>query len=200
MRARLLASVLLLAAGPMRADDEADLAPLRIEGIDVRQSIAYYPLRAHTPQGLFAEMERTAPSTDAGGRPGFGHAQADLRWRYDLAMQDDATCVPEEVEVTLEVTLTLPRWTPGRSPSKGLRARWQAYRDALVAHERHHRDLAIEAVRELRDALRTLPPTPCAAAPLRIEATTTRIVERMRRRNATFDAASDHGRRHWHLP
>lgn len=190
--------VLLAATGLARAAhapvEPLELAVPEIAGIDIRQSVRYYEVQALTAHGLLDEIRRYGPLHEDDGERGAGHTRSGFRWSYDLATQDADHCTLDTVRVGLEMTITLPRWRPAQPPPTRLAARWSAYASALAAHERHHRDLAIETAVAIRDALTALPPLPCAAAGLRVDAATARILATMARRNRDFDQRSRHAR------
>src|SRR3546814_5676431 len=83
---------------------------------------------------LRAQLRHDLPSAH-GGNGAHGRTRSDIRIAYDLERMDRG-CRLRNLEVWLDIEVTLPDWGPDRTPPKWQRERWGV---ALAALERHER-------------------------------------------------------------
>ncbi len=116
-----------------------------------------------------------------------------VRWR-SFWRADNGLCRMQRVSTEVDIEHTLPDAVrlPRRS---ALRQRYTDYLAALRAHEQGHADLAVQAAREIEQALMAVPPHPdcdglSAAANRRGNA----IIDQTRARERAYDEATGRGR------
>ncbi|HYJ80812.1 MAG TPA: DUF922 domain-containing protein [Longimicrobiaceae bacterium] len=96
-------------------------------------------------------------------------------------------CAVHTVQARLDARVWLPRWRPPPEAPPELVAQWDEFVRALAAHEAGHVRLGAEAVRELRNALRSLSALNCALLEARASTEAARVLERYQRRNDEYD-------------
>ena len=102
-------------------------------------------------------------------------------------------CGLRNVQVTLTVTVTLPRWTPPGDAAPQLIASWRTYLQHVRTHEAGHRAIAEQNARELMAALSGLRAATCPAVWDQASRTVERIVAEGRVRNRAYDDQTKHG-------
>src|SRR3546814_12647180 len=71
---------------------------------------------------LRAQLRHDVPSAH-GGNDAHGRTRSDIRIAYDLERMDRG-CRLRNLEVRLDIEVTLPDWRPDRTPPKWQRERW----------------------------------------------------------------------------
>jgi predicted secreted Zn-dependent protease len=158
-----------------------DLPP----GVTVTLHEETYAVTGRTVAEVGRSLERNAPAME--NRLVRGIHSWNLRWTYARVRREGA-CHVDGVEVEVVSTVVLPKWTrPAGAPAELVES-WEMYLDRLRAHEAHHRELALEGARTLRDRLDELRAPACSAAlDDRVHATATEHLEALDRRNRAFD-------------
>lgn len=183
------AFALLLAAGASHAE------------LRVSERTAHYDLSARSLAELRDEIRLNGPQ-DESGRRYDGLTAWTIEWEAEF--RDDALpgrpqadarrCRVEAHAVTLDLTVTVPRWTHRDRASRDARARWDAYLAALVAHEAQHRAMAVAAARRI-DALlaATAPGARCRDLQWQVQKAVNRIQQRLAVDNRLLDRRTKHG-------
>ncbi len=100
-------------------------------------------------------------------------------------LADSRECRVDGVQVLLEVTFRLPRLV---SNDRDVRAEWEAIFPRILQHEYRHKEIALEASREIYDALSRLPAArDCDALVEKASAVVDRLHAKERRRQKQFD-------------
>ncbi len=153
----------------------------------------YYDLDARTLYALRTQLEERRREMGTGAEP-VGRTTQRLEVRYEL-LPLPAGCQLRAVELTLEVTIHLPRWRPeGRRPV-GLGKRWDTMLEALTRHEEGHRDNALWAAHGLHRRLLELaePGQDCLALHRAAQRERFKAEVRYRQRDQAYDRRTDHG-------
>src|SRR2546422_2020521 len=168
MRPTLLAAVLLTfacassspepASAPTPASDSAALARTALRAaITAREQ--YYDIDGSSAGALRDQIRRLGPKDESG----ISHDALtvwSLEWTYGTAPRGDS-CALRDVKVTLNVSVTLPRWTPPSTATAQLRDSWRTYLRNVKLHESGHRTIAERNARELMGALTALRGASC---------------------------------------
>ena len=178
------------ASAPTPAADSAALA----RGAP-RATIAareqYYDIDGSSAGALRNQINRLGPKDESGKSK-----DALTVWSVEsayAATQRGDSCVLRDVKVTLDVTVTLPRWKPPATATAQLVRTWQAYLKAVRVHEAGHRTIAERNAREVMAALTTLRGTNCDKLLGDASNTVERIVADGRARNRAYDVQTQHG-------
>ena len=125
---------------------------------------------------------------------GFGaRTHWSVRWRYGYRAVG-AECRPTQIDLELEIVVTLPVWRPGPEVAPDVVARWEAFSEGLSRHEAGHRDNAVEAARRVRDAVREARAVSCVEMEREVNRAAREIVARHHQRDLDYDRETDHGR------
>lgn len=165
-----------------------------IDGIEITQAVERYMVTGTTGRELLDEMQTLGPLDPDTGRRNFGYTHAQLKWAYGFSPAGGGKCGLENVQVALDITITLPDWKPTREPGRELEAQWRAFSDALTGHELQHRTLAIDTAKAVRAVLEGMPSMSCSEVKARISGATAPIMKQMSENNRAYDARTEHGR------
>jgi len=151
----------------------------------------YYDIDGSSAGALRDQIRRLGPK-DESGKSHDALTVWSLEWTYGTAQRGDS-CALRDVKVTLDVSVTLPRWTPPSTASPKLTESWRTYLRNVKLHEAGHRTIAEQNARDLTTALTTLRGTSCE----RLSDEATRMAERIvadgRARNRAYDVQTKHG-------
>ena len=151
----------------------------------------YYDIDGSSAGALRDQINRLGPK-DESGESKDALTVWSVESAYAAAQRGDS-CVLRDVKVTLEVTVTLPRWKPPATATAQLVRTWQTYLKAVRVHEAGHRAIAERNAREVMAALTTLRGTNCNKLLGDASNTVERIVADGRARNRAYDVQTQHG-------
>jgi len=178
------------ASAPTPVPDSAALAraasPAAITARD-----QYYDIDGSSAGALRNQISRLGPK-DESGKSQDALTVWSIEWGYGTAQRGDS-CVLRDVKVTLNVSVTLPRWTPPATATAELRKTWQGYLKAVRLHEAGHRTIAERNAREVMAALTPLRGATCDNLSDEATRTAERIVADGRARNRAYDIQTKHG-------
>src|SRR5216110_1163393 len=125
MRLSPLAAVMLTCAStPTPVPDSAALARAAPRAaITAREQ--YYDIDGSSAGALRNQISRLGPK-DESGTSHDALTVWSLEWTYGTAQRADG-CALRDVKVTLNVSVTLPRWKPPPTATADLLKTWQAY-------------------------------------------------------------------------
>jgi predicted secreted Zn-dependent protease len=152
----------------------------------------YYTITGATGQQLRQQMDQRGPVSD--GKRWAGLTEQQYRWevRYTTAPN---RCAVQSVTISVQTTITLPRWEPPPAASPELRQEWIRFINALALHEDGHRQIGLTGIRQLREQARALSPAPaCQALSAALEQAAKETSDWIRRENIRYDQETDHGR------
>lgn len=153
----------------------------------------YYDIDGSSAGALRDQIRRLGPK-DETGTSHDALTVWNLEWNYATAAQDSGGgCALKDVRVTLNVSVTLPRWTPPASATAQLRQTWQGYLRNVKLHEAGHRTIAERNARDLTAALIALRGPTCDQVWSDASRTAEKIVADGRARNREYDVRTKHG-------
>jgi predicted secreted Zn-dependent protease len=154
----------------------APCTPARIEYFDVQGDSHEALLSALNARGRF-----------------HGRADWKLLYRYQIRPVG-SDCAVGDLTTTLELVMTLPRWTPPAGAPGELVARWQRYVAALRIHEEGHLQHGRDFEREFRAAAATLADRNCDLLRERVSVLFNDLLARYQSRDKLYDEDTGHGR------
>ena len=159
--------------------------------LTIRVSHTPYTIRGSSAAELRKQMDALGP-TDAHGRYD-AYTRWYVRWKYPYERTPNA-CGLGKVTVTVDVTYTLPEWTPPPDASADLVSRWNRYLRALRSHESGHHRHGAEAGRAVLEKLRRLEAQRrCEDADRRANLLGERVLETYRAKDQSYDKTTRHG-------
>jgi predicted secreted Zn-dependent protease len=159
--------------------------------VRTRDATETYPVTGGTAEALLRSLVDRGPSD--GDRDYFGLTASGMQLRYRAdARADD--CALIDVEVTLDVTVTLPAWdAPAEAPPR-LRRDWRRFLQALERHEDGHRERAHRGADKVRRAIEGLRRPSCAQAEAEARHRLRRLETEIEGGHRLYDEETGHGR------
>ena len=142
-------AVLSLAAlcGPVFAAQAGSPEP---SSVRIQEKITRYAIAAGSMDELRTQLRHDAPSATGAGA--HGRTRSDIRIAYDME-RTGRGCRLRNLQVRLDIEVTLPDWRPDKAPPKWQRERWDEALAALERHEATHRANARAAAEEARSRI-----------------------------------------------
>jgi len=165
--------------------------PLAAEPV-VKEIVRKYRISGQTAQALRQEMDWKGP-VGAGGRRFDAYTAWRVQWNYRW-WESPAECRLTAVTTRLRVTFTLPEWDQYNRGSNKLKQKWDRYYEALLAHEKGHREFGLRAARDIEQVIwgvgrrRT-----CAQLEREANAAAQATLDRYIRMERQYDIQTEHG-------
>ena len=162
------------------------------------ERIVTYDVAGTTTTELWQDIARHGPTDPASG----DHYAGDLRWdlHWDLHWNDKVSVSPNEchltsIDVTIETTMTIPRWTNPVKASDALQVAWDVFLSRLKLHESGHRANAVKAAQAVREAIAGAAgqDANCSTLEARTNAAANQAVDHWRKVDQDYDASTRHG-------
>jgi predicted secreted Zn-dependent protease len=159
---------------------------------EVSIDYAYYKIKGATANELRAQMDQLGPVD------GFGHrhdmyTKWDVHWSY-LYSQGEGGCTTGPIEVRTTITFTFPTWEPLPDTSTELVDQWNDYLKLGQIHEDGHKEIALEAGREILRALQVVPAhASCDLLEQVVDQKGQALLEQFRQKEVAYDQTTDHG-------
>ncbi|MEK7657152.1 MAG: DUF922 domain-containing protein [Elusimicrobiota bacterium] len=162
-----------------------DVSPM--PGVLLRTGSAYYDVPGRTPEEISGAMSKLVSAGAAGAHRAAGTARQEVRASFNL-IEQGGVCRADEVQVELDVVITLPRLRDG--VTLALQQRWRKFQDVIAAHENSHKAIAVRVANDLRQELdfAASRPGPCSEKSAAFTAAQQRAHGEMRRRQSEYDA------------
>jgi predicted secreted Zn-dependent protease len=151
----------------------------------------YYDIDGASAGALRDQIRRLGPK-DESGRSRDALTVWDLEWVYHDA-PGASGCALRDLQVNLNVTITLPRWKPPATAPAGLSESWRTYLEHVKLHEAGHRTIAERTARAVFAALSPLRAATCDEVHSMASRTAEEIVAEGRARNRAYDVQTKHG-------
>ncbi len=120
----------------------------------LKERITYYNVKGRTGREIFKSMIDRGPKL--GGRR--GHALATTEYEYDVNNIDvivkNGRCIANQLDVTVHVKYTYPKWIPNGSAKKSTRNAWKVFSKSVIWHEQQHVKIAMDYARDYEAALK----------------------------------------------
>lgn len=149
-------------------------------------TIKYYDISGSTADQLYSQMDLLGPVCDDGSRA-IAVTNWSVGWRWNTITNSYyGTCQLTGYYVDSEIEVTLPRWMPPANASPELIARWNDYFSSVVAHEKHHVDIALAGVTQIEQAM-------AQASCQTVSAAANQAATRAQAENERYDVETEHG-------
>ena len=133
-----LLSVLLTAFGAA--------APAVAQEWQPTEKIEHYKVNGTSPMELYQSIGERGPKLSLGRV--IAHTTFKLTWQRDYQQQGQA-CVLASAKPKLIITYTLPK--PAQKLSPDVAAKWQAFYDGIVTHEKLHGQFMKDLTQQIQD-------------------------------------------------
>ena len=159
--------------------------------VPVREVEKRYDITGRTAADLRRAMRRLGPSGKDGTRFD-GYTSWYVKWNYKY--EDVGACRLTRLDVSGEVTTTLPRWADEDLASPALKLAWAKYLSALSVHEAGHKDIGVRAAAAVKENIdRLLPQATCRELEQAVESKAQSILDQFRLEEAEYDKTTGHG-------
>jgi predicted secreted Zn-dependent protease len=153
-----------------------------------------YPVGGTTAAEVRAGLNRGGPYSNDAGRRYDGATTWDLRWSFRYARQPDA-CSLAAATLDLNVVVVLPELTQPEALAAETLSRWQAYRDALDAHEQGHVGRSRAGAEALAQVYRDMGAfASCRELAAQLTAAGEAVLIEIRAADRLYDIETEHGR------
>ncbi|MCY0967279.1 DUF922 domain-containing Zn-dependent protease [Parathalassolituus penaei] len=152
------------------------------------ESFVYYDVEPSGVNDLLAEINRRSPITED-DHVYHGHTGSRVDWRFWWRDQG-SYCQITQVEVNVTVTFTMPRL---RSNNSDVLDIWHAWYPQLLQHEELHRDIALEAARDIELQLPSFSAATCSDLAADANQWAQQRIADMRQQNRDYDDETRHG-------
>lgn len=161
---------------------------------EVERENQFYGVTGIAPSEIRASLERSGPVGRNGRR-----FHASTRWNVEWGLrwiQSGPRCQLHRPQVSLKITLLMPRLEPANGRSETTLQQWQNYYQALYDHELEHADIALRAANELQAVLGDLQGwMACDRLEQRVNDRADEVLEKYVEMEQEFDRRTDHGAR-----
>lgn len=197
---------MLVAHRPGREKDRPMIAPLLAAWLQVAwyptsgtpvmaaEHSVTYDIAGTTTAELWQDIARHGPVDPATGAHFAGDLRWEVRWNYHL---DDApgSCRVGSIDVTIESTMTIPRWTNAGLGPEALQVAWSVFLSRLKLHESGHRDNAVKAAQAVREAIAGAAgqAATCGGLAARLNAAAHDAFQHWKKLDQDYDASTRHG-------
>ncbi len=151
-----------------------------------------YKITGNSVQELKAQMYNLGP-VDKNQRHHDAYTTWYVTWNFDCENFGGAARA-DRVRVKVEVKYILPKWEPSPEAPAELVKKWNDYLAALHKHEDGHRDLGLQAAREILQKLEGLPASlSCQEVGRAVNETGQKILNLYRQTEIKYDLDTRHG-------
>ncbi len=157
--------------------------------VELTEDYTYFPVYPNSANDLGPALIEAAKRQKLGGAT---IAETESRHDWQIRMLEDSRgCRVERATVRLDVIYRLPKVV---SKDADVRAEWDVLFPRILRHERQHKDIALDAAREILAALSRLPSARnCDALVENANTVAEQIHEEERERQAQFDRRTNGG-------
>ncbi|WP_246318783.1 DUF922 domain-containing Zn-dependent protease [Peteryoungia desertarenae] len=151
------------------------------------KSITYFNIGGRTAEEIDNELTRKGPLTNSTGLRHPGATR--IQFGGDLSyVEDGRRCWVEDVQVTVNTRIILPRWTNRKRADTDMALLWDTLASDIKRHEERHAEIARQYARELQDALTRLrPERDCTRMQDKVAETTDRVTDEHDKAQIQFD-------------
>ncbi len=171
-------SLLMMAQCAIASDD-----------VELTEDYTYFSVYPESVDDLGPALMAAAKRLELGGAT---IAETESRHDWQIKMlEDSGGCRIERASVKLDVIYRLPKVV---SDDADVRAEWDVLYPRILKHERHHKDIALDASRQILAALSALPAAEdCDALVENANTVAEQIHEQERIRQQQFDRRTNGG-------
>lgn len=184
-------SLLMLSCGiipataqPVEVSPPLSVAPAIIEPVNIpNANIIFYDISGSTEEDLRAQLDTLGPV----GYDGYkGDATTEWFIHWDWPGYGTSSCDLSAAEISYDIKVVFPRWTPNENTSPDLITKWANYTRLLAEHEKGHVDSVLENFPSVVNAIKA---ATCETA----DAAGTELLQQIRQFDVDYDAATQHG-------
>lgn len=123
--------------------------------VKVKKSTSYYTVSGSSGIQIAKGLSQKGPR-----RTKLSHAIASTQWGYSFGKPKVSIrgrkCVIDDIDVTLTLKYTIPKWKPSKGASSELKTTWSVFRKLIIAHEDKHGEIAEQGARSIEKAIKSM--------------------------------------------
>jgi predicted secreted Zn-dependent protease len=159
---------------------------------EVSVNYVYYKIAGTTANELRTQMDQLGPIDTFGHRHDM-YTRWDVQWAYPHS-QDERGCTTGPIQLKITITFTFPTWEPPPGASAELVDQWNDYLNLGQSHEDGHKEIALEAGREILQALQAVPAqASCDLLEQAVDQKGQALLEQFRQKEIAYDQTTGHG-------
>jgi len=156
------------------------------------KTVELYDFNAST-LGTARKNAFAASPVEQDGRTFMGYTWSNWNWNIKW-QKSGGLCRVTRADITIDTTMTLPRWANVNRASVKARGEWMRYINALEGHEEGHVEINLAAMDDLKRGLLALEPRrSCKALLSAGRALSNANTDAVGRRHVEYDRATGHG-------
>jgi len=159
---------------------------------ELREKREYYTITGGEEKDLREQLTRKGTAW-SDGKKYDSLTTWHLEWGYEHDWSAQS-CNAEAFQASAEVTIRYPEWIPTDDAPQELVDKWKEYLANLVLHEEGHRDMVLEAVGDITNAVAKLSDAPtCADIDRMVKALCHERMAKLNVDTRAYDAMTSHG-------
>ena len=156
-----------------------------VEGVRVSEEILYYDVPGTSLSAVVAALNGARlEGPDGPLSQGLTRYFIKPEW---TSRASGGACRVAQAELLVDIDITLPRWSASASRPDEEQERWERIETAIREHEYGHRDLVVDAARELLSTMQGLEARGCGTLDDVVASTLSVADGRLRDAHATLD-------------
>jgi len=159
---------------------------------ELRMDYEYYEIYGETAEALRQAM-KVQGIVWKDGNTYDAFTSWNVSWAFERRFGREG-CTIESVRTVVKVTQRFPKWKDISYALPDLQDKWNAYIKALKEHEDGHKDIAVQAAREIESSLPNLGASPsCEDLTIRANGLAMEILEKYKNLEEAYDEATRFG-------
>lgn len=158
----------------------------------VSEHYEYYEITGNSAVELRGQMSKNGPTWEDGKT-----YDSVTSWRWTLDFGPDRAfqaCSATSFQVSMDIKFLFPKWSRTGEEPQLLVEMWQTYLKNITAHERGHRDLAVDAAYEFSRTVSRWPrDLSCGEFERRARDLGRELMEKLNAEELAYDADTNHG-------
>jgi len=157
-------------------------------------SYKYYQIYGKTLREIRQSINVNTPIFSK-GKKFTGYTNWYVKWRYFYNRSAQGCQIdPSRIDVSTEVTFTMPQWQNRDRADPQIASRWQKFYNALQEHENGHKQHGVMASNAIFQTLRQFPSYPsCPQLETAANAAGKAIIDRYGAADQEYDRQTNHG-------
>ena len=169
--------------------------PILAAGQNLKVTVrsVYYQIEGSSAEQLRTQLDKLGP-LDESGQHFAAKTDGNLSWTWSYS-EGGGQCSLHDISAELEISFTLPRWTPPAEAPAELVDKWNKFTAALQTHENGHKEINIKAVNDFLAFAKALPSYPtCDELKQALNKAGQDVIDKTRQENIAYDSQTQHGR------
>ena len=152
---------------------------------------SYYPVFGNNAFSIRQSIQQDGP-VGQNGKQFHASTTWKVNWSYRWT-ESRSVCRLNQLKVNVDIDYLLPELKSLNELDETLQKRWKHYSEALFKHEQQHKEVGLEAARELEKRLLAIPQLPCNEFETTLAQTAQQVLDEYDALEKKFDLDTNHG-------